>query len=151
MDSPEQRQERAVPVIEEELVTGTRTVKTGSVRIHKEVEEIRKTVEMPTFQDVVEVTRKAVNRVVTASPEIREEGDLVIIPVVEEEIVVRKRLVLKEEIHIRRRRTEDVVREEVTLARERATVERLDETGRVVETSEPAREAGERRFRRRGD
>jgi len=59
MDLPERKlpegQDQTVPVIEEELVTGTRTVKTGSVRIHKQVEEVLKTVEMPTFQDVVEV------------------------------------------------------------------------------------------------
>jgi len=150
MDESE-KQERAVPVIEEELVTGTRTVKTGSVRIHKEVEETRKTVEMPTIQDVVEVTRHAVNRVVTEAPGVRQEGDLTIVPVVEEEIVVRKRLVLKEEIHIRRRHVEDTVTQEVTVAKERATVERLDESGRVIERSSPEEDKGARRFRRRQD
>jgi stress response protein YsnF len=44
--------ERSVPVIEEELVTGARAMKTGSVRIHKEVERLLRTVEMPVVQDV---------------------------------------------------------------------------------------------------
>lgn len=37
------------------------------------------------------------------APEIRTEGDVTIVPVLEEVLVVEKRLVLKEELHIRRR------------------------------------------------
>jgi len=147
MEDEANRRERTVPVIEEELVTGTRAVKTGSVRVRKEVEQVRKTVELPAVQDVVEVTRKAVNKVVTSRPEIREEGDLVIVPVVQEEIVVRKRLVVKEEIHIRRRHTEEQVTQDVMVGNEVATIERLDAQGKVIETSAPA--PPQERFRRR--
>lgn len=142
-------EQQSVPVIEEELVTGTRKVKTGSVRIRKEVEETVQRVELPTFEDVVEVTRVAVNRHVTETPAVRQEGDLTIIPVVEEEIVVRKRLILREELHIRRRRLEDTVTEDVTVAKERATVERLDEKGNVVTVSSPTEVGAERAKRRR--
>jgi len=125
---------RVVPVIEEELVTGTRTVKTGSVRVRKEVEQIQKEVEIPCLRDSLKVTRIPVNQVVTSVPEIREEGGTLIVPVVEEEIVIQKRLVLKEEIHITRERVEERVRKSVTLERERAIVERLDRDGGVIET-----------------
>jgi hypothetical protein len=50
------------------------------------------------------------------------------VPVVEEELVVTKRLVLKEEIHVIKRRTKDRVVKEVELGRERATVRRLRAT-----------------------
>ncbi|MDQ1470934.1 MAG: hypothetical protein QOJ99_2414 [Bryobacterales bacterium] len=135
----ENTQERMVPVIEEELVTGAHAVKTGSVRVHKEVEHFRKNVEMPAMRDVVSVNRVPVNQVVTSAPEVREEGDTLIVPVLEEEIVVEKRLVLKEEIHIRRRRIEDRVTRSVELDREHATIERLDSEGNVVATSSPTR------------
>ena len=46
-------------------------------------------------------------------------------PVVEEELVVTKRLVLKEEIHLIKKRTKDRVVKEVELGRERATVRRV--------------------------
>jgi len=124
--------ERTVPVIEEELVTGTRKVKTGSVRVHKTVQRVQKTVDIPTSRDVVDVTRKLVNQVVTTAPQVREEGDTLIIPVLEEEIVVTKRLILKEEIHIRRSHVTSHVSQDVSVGREMAVVERLDAAGNVV-------------------
>jgi uncharacterized protein (TIGR02271 family) len=135
----ENTQERVVPVIEEDLVTGAHAVKTGSVRVRKEVEHLRKNVEMPAMRDVVSVNRVPVNKVVTSVPGVREEGELLIVPVLEEEIVVEKRLVLKEEIHIRRRRIEEHVTKVVELDREHATIERLDAEGDVVGTSSPTR------------
>jgi len=130
--------DQAVPVMEEELVTGTRRVTTGSVRVRKKVHRLHRTVDIPTVRDVVDVTRRAINQVVTEMPRVREEGDLLIIPVVEEEIVVTKRLVLKEEVYIRRRQERTNATKDVTLGREVATVERLDAEGAVINTSQPA-------------
>ena len=130
-----------IPVIEEELVAGAREVKTGTVRVSKHVEQVRKIVTAPAVHDVVEVNRIPVNRVVDAIPPMREEGDILVVPVVEEELVVQKRLVLKEEIHIRRKRATRRVSKEVTLDREQATVERLDADGKVIARSAPERTA----------
>jgi len=128
-----------IPVIEEELVAGAREVTTGTVRVSKQVEQVRKIVTAPAVHDVVEVNRIPVNRMVDAIPQMREEGDILVIPVVEEELVIQKRLVLKEEIHIRRKRSTERVSKEVTLDRERATVERLDADGKVIARSAPPR------------
>ena len=54
-------------------------------------------------------------------------------PVVEEELVVTKRLVLKEEIHLIKKRMKDRVVKEVELGRERATVRRVNSQGNVKE------------------
>ena len=132
MQDDENKQERTVPVVEEELVTGARPVKTGSVRIRKDVQRVRKTVAMPALRDVVKVSRVPVNRIVQTMPENRQEGDTLIVPVVEEQMVVKRRLVLKEEIHIVRRRVRERVTKAVTLGREHATVERLDSHGDVI-------------------
>jgi uncharacterized protein (TIGR02271 family) len=130
-----------IPVIEEELVSGKAKVKTGSVRVRKTIEHSRKLVEMPAVRDVVDVKRIAVNRAIDSMPQMREEGDTLVIPVIEEEIVIQKRLILKEEIHIKRRRTRERVAKEVTVDREHAVVERLDQEGRVISTSAPAASA----------
>lgn len=127
-----------VPVIEEELIAGTRQVDTGAVRVRKEVEHIAKSIDIPLRHEVVEVTRVPAGRAVDEIPPVREEGDVLIVPVVEEEIVVQKRLVLKEEIHLRRRRVEERVTKEVTLDREHAIVERLDKQGNVTASSSSA-------------
>jgi uncharacterized protein (TIGR02271 family) len=137
MPEQEKKNEVAVPVIEEELVTGRREVKTGSVRIRKRVQRIRKTVEMPVVRDAVKVERVPVNRVVKEIPAIREEQGMLVIPVVEEEIVVRRRLVLREEIHVIRSKVTERAAADVDVAREHAVVERLDEGGNVIKRSKP--------------
>jgi uncharacterized protein (TIGR02271 family) len=128
-----------IPVIEEEIQAGVEQVKTGSVRVRKTVDHVRQIVETPVVRDAVEISRIPVNRVVESLPKMRREGDLLIVPVVEEEIVVQKRLILKEEIRIRQSRTRQRVSREVTVDREHATVERLDADGNVVASSGRAR------------
>jgi uncharacterized protein (TIGR02271 family) len=117
-------EEIVIPVIEEELATGTRVVETGSVRVEKEVEKRVRQVSAPLVREEVEVRRVPVNRVVEEAPKARRHGDTVIVPVVEEELVVTKRLVLKEEIHLVKRRTKERVVKEVEVGKERARVER---------------------------
>ena len=75
----------------------------------------------------VEVTRVPVNREIDAAPSIRTDGDVTIIPVVEEVVVIEKRLVLVEEIHLRRTKTREEVTVPVKLRKQRATVERTKE------------------------
>jgi len=104
-DPNEPRRENIIPVIEEELVTDTRAVKTGSVRVQKHVETRVREIDLPLLRENVDVKRVPVNRVVDAEPPVRRSGDTVIVPVVEEELIVTKRLVLKEELHIVKHRT----------------------------------------------
>jgi uncharacterized protein (TIGR02271 family) len=125
--------ERIVPVVDEDLVAKKRQVKTGSVRVQKYVDQRVEKVSMPLLRETVDVRRVPVNRVVESIPEMRTVGDTTIIPVVEEELVVTKRLVLKEEIHLIKRRTRESETQDVTLEKERAEVMRMDAEGRVVE------------------
>jgi len=123
---------KVIPVVEEELVAQRREVKTGSVRVQKEVDQSVKRVESTVMHDDVQVRHVPVNRVISETPKIRQEGDTIIVPVVEEELVITKRLVLKEEVHLVRRHSKQRVAQDVTLERERAVVERLDADGRVI-------------------
>ncbi len=146
--APDGREEVVVPVIEEELVAGTRPVKTGGVRVDKHVETQTHRVEGPLFHEDVEVRRVPINRVVGERPSIRQKGETVIVPVVEEELVVTKRLVLKEEIHLIRRRTRERFVKEVKVDRESAAIRRLDSQGRIIDDPE-ARPAARRPIRHR--
>jgi stress response protein YsnF len=76
-------------------------------------------------RETVEVTRVPVDRVVDEAPAIRTENDVTIVPVLEEVLVVEKRLVLKEELHIRRQTRSEDVQVPVQLRKQRAVVERL--------------------------
>ena len=121
---PEIHEER-IALVEEEARIDKREVVTGRVRIRTRVEEAEETVRGTLDEEVVEVERVPVDRIVDAAPAVRQDGDVTIIPVMEEVLVVEKRLVLKEELHVRRRRTQESVEVPVTLRRERVEVERL--------------------------
>ena len=81
-------------------------------------------VDLPLTREEVSVERVAVNRVVDGPVETRREGDTWIVPVLEEVLVVEKRLMLREEVRITTRRTEVAEPQTVTLRREEAVVER---------------------------
>jgi uncharacterized protein (TIGR02271 family) len=122
-----------IPVVEEELDAKAVPVKTGAVRVNKHVEKRIRTIEAALMHEDVEVRHIPMNRPVKEAPGVRKSGDTLIIPVLEEEIVVTKRLILKEEIHLVKRRRKDRFVKEVELDRERAEVQRLDSSGRVVD------------------
>jgi len=135
-DDPEASHEEVViPVVEEELQAEAVPVKTGSVRVDKHVEKRIRTIQAALLHEDVEVRRVPLNRVVHEIPAVRKKGDTVIVPVVEEEIVVTKRLVLKEEVHLIKRRTKDRFKKNVELERERAAIHRLDASGRIITPS----------------
>ncbi len=133
MDEPEFP--KIIRVVEEDLVTGKRLVKTGSVQVLKHTEPEVKAVDFDLLKEVVNVQRVPIGRVVDERPPIREVGDTIIVPVVEEEVVLSKRLVLREEVHLVRRQTIQKAQEEVTLNRESAEIRRLDAQGRELEKS----------------
>jgi uncharacterized protein (TIGR02271 family) len=122
-------QQTVVPVVEEQLVIDKRQVDTGRVRVHKKIDKRQETVDLPLTRERVDVRRVVIDREVNDFLPIRREGDTTIIPVVEELLVVEKKLRLKEEIHIIRRREEERHIEEVTLEAERAEIERIDQEG----------------------
>ncbi len=125
---------RVVPVIEEELTSGRRQVKTGAIRVEKRIIEEAKVIDLPLVREVVDVRRVPKNEIVRSVPATRKVGSTLIIPVVEEEIVISRRLVLKEEIHLIKRRLTERTRRTVPLRKETARVVRLDAAGKVIGT-----------------
>lgn len=118
-----------IPLLEEQLRVGKRVVETGRVRIRTVVDENRVWVREDLERESVEVVRVPIDRQVDVVPQVRVENDVIIVPVVEEVVVVEKRLVLVEELHVHRRRTTEHVEEPVTLRRTRAEVERVEGDG----------------------
>jgi len=119
-----------VPVISEELDIGKRKRATGKVRVEKSSVAHDEIVSMPLTRETADVRRVVINRPVEGPLPVRREGDTIIMPVVEEEAVVEKRLMLKEEIRITRRRATQQHEETVTLHTEKAEVRRLDAAGK---------------------
>ena len=117
--------EEVVPLVEETAIIGKRQVVTGRVRVQTVTDTIEELAHADVQRESVEVTRVPIDRMVETAPEIRTEGDVTILPVVEEVLIVEKRLVLKEELHIRRRVTTEAAEVPVTLRKQRAIVERV--------------------------
>jgi uncharacterized protein (TIGR02271 family) len=97
---------------EEELAAGTREREAGELRVRKNVRTERESVEVPTRHEEVSVERVPLSG--EASEAEIGEGE-VNVPVTEEEVVVSKRPVVKEEVRIRKDVVEDteVVEEDV--------------------------------------
>jgi uncharacterized protein (TIGR02271 family) len=114
-----------VPVLVEELDVQKRSVETGKVRMTKVVHEREAIVDEPLWHDDVAVTRLPMQRVVEGPVPMREENGTTIISVVEEVLVVEKRWMLREEIHIRQQRSETHQPQRITLRSEEVQVERV--------------------------
>ncbi len=109
-DEDEMRVQRS----EEELRVGTREHEAGNVNVRKRVRTEREQVRVPRKREEVHVERVSVDGRERASED--EIGDDEIrVPVIEEEIVVEKRPVVKEELRIRKDVVEDeeIVEEDV--------------------------------------
>jgi uncharacterized protein (TIGR02271 family) len=118
-----------IPVIEEQLRVDKQVVETGRVQVIKTVTEEEVTVDLPVMHEETEVKRIEVNQYVEqAPPSVRYEGDTMIIPVLREVVVVEKRLMLVEEVHITKRKVEAHVPQKITLRKEAIQVNRLDPT-----------------------
>jgi len=80
-----------------------------------------------------EIERVPLGHEVETVPPVRQEGDVLIIPVVEERAVVVRRLVLMEEIRLRLRTEDETVSLPVSLRRQTVAVERMA-AGEEVQT-----------------
>ncbi|MDB4973234.1 MAG: hypothetical protein JWN48_1575 [Myxococcaceae bacterium] len=116
-----------IPRVEEQLTIEKATHVRGSVRVHVVPTEREQLVSIPVADTQTEVRRVAIGRIVEVAPPVREEGDTVIVPVMEEVLVVEKRLLLREEVHIVRQQTTRLEERAVTLRSERIEVSREGE------------------------
>lgn len=113
-----------IPLVQEDVVISKRQRETGRVRVRTELQWHTARARAELFRDHVEIERVPVGREVDSVPPVRDDGDTVVIPVVEEVLVVEKRLVLKEEVHMKRVRTVEHLDEPVRLRVMEAVVER---------------------------
>lgn len=123
-----QTDEDVLPIMEETLSIGRRTMTTGRVRVSTITEKVEAVLDAVVATSDFEVTRVPVEREIETMPEVRNEGDVMIVPVVEEVAVIVIRLMLREEIHIKRRRGEKTLQVPVQLLKQRAKITREGRT-----------------------
>lgn len=116
--------DEVVALAQEQLELSKHEVERGRVVIRTRVEERDELAELELLQDEVTVERVPRGVPVETKPAMREEDGVLIVPVVEEQLVVTTRLILKEEIRIARRSHTKLVREPVRLRSEQVDIER---------------------------
>jgi len=114
-----------VPVIEEQLVADTIWREAGVVRLRVHGETVPQTLTQEIERDEVSVEEVNVGRELAAGEEIgpRQEGDVWIIPVIEEQVVMVKRRMLIREVRVTRHTTRQTRTVEGTM---RHTVVEID-------------------------
>ena len=104
-------------------------------RVVRDVEHVRVTVSTGTteesvresvWSEAVDVRREAVGAVVTEIEDVRTVDGVTIVPVYEEVLVVERRLVLRERLHVSVRRDQTEHTETVPLRHQSVEVERLE-------------------------
>ena len=117
-------EEAVLPVVEER-VRIDKTVEQGrTVTVTTRPVTETETLSQKLAHERVSVERVPIGQVVSEMPSVREEGDLTVIPVVEQRARVVVEQVLVEEIHLRRTREETV--ENFEVERQRTEVD-IDE------------------------
>jgi stress response protein YsnF len=132
-----QENEVVVPVVSEELHADAIPVQTGGVRVTKHIEGHDEVLEQELRKGRVEVKRVKTDRVVDGPQPVQRIGNKLVVPVVSEILHVEKRWVVTEEIHLTQIEERETVQQTVTVNREQAEVERLDETGKVASSIDP--------------
>lgn len=127
--SPSTTETETLNLLEEVLRVGKREVETGRVRVSVLTDTEQRAVAETLRSRRVDVRRVTLGRHLAsgeAMPQSHMDGDELVVPIVEEMLVVEKRLVVTEELRIRVLHTEEQVERTVPLRRQRAVVEQLE-------------------------
>jgi stress response protein YsnF len=98
-----QEEVMVIPLAAEEARISKKLVK-NRVRFTKRVRERQEDIQDAGYREELDIRHVLVNEVVDEAPSVRQEGDTTIIPVLEEVLVIERRILLKEEVHVTRKR-----------------------------------------------
>ena len=139
--TPNEDAQTVIPLAVEELAVSKREVETGRVRVARVTHEREQQISELLASESIDISRTPVGQRIDAMPAVREEGDTIVIPVVEEVVVLERHLILKEEVRVRRVRTTKRHQESVVLRHQEAIVTRLSAEPGVAGESPGATEA----------
>ena len=113
-----------VPINAETATVSRRRNVTGRVTVATTTRTRDELIDELLRNEHAEIERVVLRQFVDEDPGIRQEGDVLVIPILEEVVVVERRLVLKEEVRVRRVITTEHHRETITLREQDAVITR---------------------------
>lgn len=143
--------ERTLELREEQLVARKDLREVGEVRVRTTVEEVPTRLEVDACREEVDIEHVPVGEFVTERMNPWEEDGVLVVPVYEEQLVVVKRLMLREHLRIRRVGTTERRLFEDTLRRERLVIEDPSNTNLVHERYDTDKDAAPAEGRRDDD
>ena len=112
-------------LLAEELEVRKEAVETGRLRVSKQTRTREAFVDESLVSEQAEVETIPIGRQIFEMPAVRQEGDTIIIPIVEEVLHTERRLILKEEVKITKRRKTEQFHDLVTLRYQEAEIKRV--------------------------
>ena len=124
---------QVIELREEQLVAHKDLRELGEVSVRTEIDEVPGRLEVDAYREEVVVEHEPVGDVVSERAKPWEEDGVLVIPIYEEQLVVTKRLILRERMRVRRVATTERQLFQDVLRRERLVVEDPEQTGLVRE------------------
>jgi uncharacterized protein (TIGR02271 family) len=123
------REELRLPIVAEEVRFSKREIVGERVLIRRRVVTADRTIDAALRRDRIEIERRPVDQVTDVPPPIRREGDTIVIPCVDEELVITRRYRVREELCART--ISETARDSriARLRRQELEIERLGKVG----------------------
>ncbi|MFD1804381.1 DUF2382 domain-containing protein [Mixta tenebrionis] len=122
-----ERQE-SIPLAEEQAEVSTTHVVDRRIRIQRSTTSAEQLLEAELWREEVEITRVEKNEPVEEGyfPQVRQEGEVLIVPVIEEQVEIIRRHILKEEVHIHKLKKREHFQQQVTLRSQEIEINKED-------------------------
>ena len=119
----------------EDLSVEKEAVETGRLRVSKQTHTREVAVDESLFRESTEIETIPIGRQIFEMPSVRCEGETIVVPIVEEILYTERRLILKEEVRITRRKTTEQFHDRVTLRYQEAVVTRVQSASEAVDNA----------------
>jgi uncharacterized protein (TIGR02271 family) len=129
MDNP------TLTLLAEELTVTKVAVETGRVRVSKHTQTREVMIDEDLVRESAEIETIPIGRQIFETPAVRQEGETTIVPIVEEILYVERRLILKEEVRITRRKITEQFHDRVMLRHQEAVVTRVQGASESVDNA----------------
>ncbi|MBS6058845.1 DUF2382 domain-containing protein [Mixta calida] len=124
----EAEQHEIIPLAEEQAEVTTTRVVDRRIRIHRSTTTAEKLLETELWHEEVEIKHIEKNETLEEGyfPQVRQEGDVLIVPVIEEQVEIIRRHILKEEVHIHKLKKNEQFQQKVTLRSQEIEISKED-------------------------
>ncbi|ARJ41398.1 hypothetical protein B1H58_04840 [Pantoea alhagi] len=121
-------QHEAIPLAEEQAEVSTQRVVDRRIRISRSTTTAEKLLETELWHEEVKIEHIEKNEPVEEGyfPQVRQEGDVLIVPVIEEQVEIIRHYILKEEVHIHKLKKSEQFQQKVTLRSQEIEINKED-------------------------